>query len=530
LRPEEWLAIEKEILQSKIAGKDFIELTTYRGIALWWFIRYRLSHSAEVNPLIKALLSHSFFMSVVDFLYDFSTSIFCKLLTTHTKVKLSKKKKGKILISAQTTQWRSIRDLNGQLKKSDAYFDYLITELKKRNYEIVTVYPMEYSAFGLRIMINRLRQGGVIHKAFNIYWSIKTWKKTIDAKKFFHKVWKNIFQNDKKFVNLLRRYQLETEMDHCFNYILERIVKRIEMVKEMIEIEKPDLILMINEYGSFGQALVAAGKLKNVPSLALQHGNLGLGNIYSKESISGHKDMKTPYCVIPDKTGVFGQFYYNFLTKNSCYSPSSVAITGLPRHDVLAIADKIFSRGNFCAKLKMNPDKKIILVITENLPTPKGEIFLRGVLRTLKNFPNVQIIIKPHPGEKGEWHNIILRDENIAAVVLPKDAETFEALYACDLLVAEYSTLITEAIILGKPVVSFLPKEIVDLTTHYKKVTLRVHKEDNLAFAIHEALFDEKKRAKLKKAGEKFVTEHAYRRDGKATERVANLIEEMIRR
>jgi len=529
LRPEEWLAIEQKILQSKISGRDFIELTTYRGIALWWFIRYRLYHPVKPSPLVKAMLTHSFFTPMVDFLYDFSTLIFCKLLTVHPKVGTNKKKKGKILVSAQTKQWQSFHDLNGQLKKSDAYFDYLITELKKRNYEVVTVYPIGYSAQGLRIMIYRLIQGGTIHRVFNIYWSIKTWKKAIEAKRFFNKVWKKTLKNDEKLINLLRRYQLGPELEYCFNHILERVVKRIEMAKEMIEREKPDLIMLINEYSPFGLELVAASKLKNVPSLALQHGNLGLGNMYSKGSISEHKDMKTPYCVIPDKTAVFGQYYYDFLTKISAYPPSRVAITGLPRHDILAIAHRIYSRENFCATLKLNPNKRIILVITENVPAPKGEIFLRGALKALKNLADVQIVIKPHPGERGEWYNKIVADENIMVTVLPKDAETFEALYACDLLVAGFSTTITEAIVLGKPVVSFLPKESADFAPHYKEVTLRVHKEDDLVSALNKALFNEKVKAKLKKAGEKFVTEHAYKRDGKATERVANLVEEMLK-
>ena len=40
----------------------------------------------------------------------------------------------------------------------------------------------------------------------------------------------------------------------------------------MIENEKPDLILIQNEYGGFEQALVIAAKFKNVPTIAIQHG------------------------------------------------------------------------------------------------------------------------------------------------------------------------------------------------------------------------------------------------------------------
>ena len=69
-----------------------------------------------------------------------------------------------------------------------------------------------------------------------------------------------------------------------------------------------------------------------------------------------------------------------------------------------------------------------------------------------------------------------------------------------------------------------------DPTPYYKDVTLRVYREENLVPAIRKALYDEKTREELKKAGKKFVSEHAYKQDGKATERVTRLIEGMMKK
>lgn len=529
LNLEKWLAIEREILQGKTGGKSFIEFTTYRGVALWWFIRYRLYHSAESDQLVKAMLRYSFFTALFDFLYDLATSLLFKVFLWRYIFDSHKKKTRTVLISAQDIQWGILRDLNGQLKKGDVFFDYIITELRKRNYRIITVHPTGYSLRGLRTMVDRIRQVGTVHKAFNIYWSTEIWTKTHQARKFFKKVWKNSIENNNKIANLLKNHQLETELQYCFNHVFERVVKRIEMASNMIDKEKPDVILMINEYSPFGQALVAASKIKNVPSLAIQHGNLGLGYIYSKENIPKLADMQTPYAVIPDKTAVFGQYYADFLTKKSVYTPDNVVVTGQPRHDIFAIADKVYSRENFCMKANLKPTMKIILVITENVPLPKGELFLKGVLKALKQLPDVQIVVKPHPGERGDWYNSVIANENVAVRMLPKDAETFEALYSCDLLIAGYSATITEAIILGKPVVSFLPTENESFAPYFKDVTLRVHKAEELLSAINTALFDEKERSRLTKAGQRFVVEHEYRLDGEATERIVNLIEEIVK-
>jgi len=313
-----------------------------------------------------------------------------------------------------------------------------------------------------------------------------------------------------------------------FCSFFERIVKIIEMARKVVEEEKPDLLLISDEYGVFGRALVVAGKLNKVPTLAIQHGNIGLGCMYPKSSISAHGSVKTPYCPIPDKTAVYGQYHYDLLTKMSAYPPSSIVVTGEPRYDILAVADRVFRREKFCGRLNLDPEGKIVLVVTENIP--EGETFLKSILRALKKFPELHVVVKPHPNEKGEWYKKVVEDENVEAVVLPKVADTFEALYACDLLMASFSTVITEAIILRKPSVTVYLSESGDPAPYYRDVTLRVYREEDLVPAIRNALYHEKTREKLQKAGREFLLEHAHKQDGKATERVVNLIEKMIGR
>lgn len=528
-----WLALEQKILQTKTNVKSLLELTTYRGIALWCFIRLRLYYSAKSSRLTKSLIKNIYFVSLADFLYNLFTSILCRVLSRFSKEKRGGKRRLKVLITAQNRQWGNVRNLTGRLRKSDAFFYSVITELKKQDYDIVTVYPLGYSISGLKILIDKLkRQKGIIHKAFNIYWSIKIWKKTYDARKYFGNIWKNILENDEKFIDLLETYGLRTELSYCFNSVFERVVKNIEMAKELVEREEPDLILLINEYGIFERALVVAGKLKGIPTLAIQHGHIGplhMGYMYSKDSISESGSVEVPYYPIPDKTAVYGQYYYDLLTKMSAYPRSSVVITGQPRYDKLAVANRVFSRERFCDKLGLDPKRKIVLVATQPLSWHMREAFIRSILTALKHFPEVQIIIKPHPNEKEDFYEKMVEKENIKVTILPSKSDTFEALYTCDLLVAAFSTVITEALVLGKLAVTVnLTAE--DPAPYYKEVTLRVNKKEDLFPAIAKALHDQNTRERLRKAGENFAFNHTYKQDGKATERVVNLIEQMIRK
>jgi surface carbohydrate biosynthesis protein len=157
------------------------------------------------------------------------------------------------------------------------------------------------------------------------------------------------------------------------------------------------------------------------------------------------------------------------------------------------------------------------------------ETFIRSVLRALKNFQEAQVIIKLHPGENDEAYKKVVEEENVRVKMLSKSSDTIEALYACDLLVAAFSTVITEALVLGKPAVT-LNLTAEDPVPYYKEVTLRVDKEEDLAPAIRKALYDEKTREKLKKERKKFISKHVYKQDGKATERLIGLIERMIKK
>ncbi len=118
--------------------------------------------------------------------------------------------------------------------------------------------------------------------------------------------------------------------------------------------------------------------------------------------------------------------------------------------------------------------------------------------------------------------------KNTKGTILSSKSDTFEALYGCDLLLAAYSTVITEALALGKLAVT-LNLTAEEPAPYYREVTLRVNRKEDLAQALREALYDEKTRKKLKKVGRKFTFKHTYKQDGKATERVASLIEQRIK-
>jgi len=532
LQPDPWLTVEKQVLTHRVNGKTFADLTAYRGVALWWFIRFRFFNRERTTSLIRTLSSNPHVFSAVDFVYDLGTSLLCRMVSGLIRERAIEKAKT-VLITVHDRDWKTIASHDGQKGKGDAFFGSIIDDLKRRGFKIVTVTPLKADFIGgTKTLVSKLKhqKENLLHREFNSYWSMKIWKQERDARRAFRKTWKEA-QTNQELISVLKKADLEDELPYYFDNIFGWVAKSIEIAKRLVERETPDFILVSSEHGIIQKSIMVAGKMKKIPTLALQHGTIGTvhkGYLSWKGSISKSGDIHSPFCPIPDVTAVFGPYYVDLLTKTSDYPPDSVVATGQPRYDALVEASRTYSRDEFCRRLDLNPQKKVVLVMTENMPIPDGKIFLKAALRALKNFVDVQVVIKPHPAEVGEWYVDVVGEEDIKATILAKNADTYEALYACDLFVGSYSTVILEGVILGKlGVTAFLSKR-KDPTPYFREVTPRVYREEELGPEIRKALYDNTVRERLRQTGAKFVFEHAYKMDGKATERVTNLMEKMM--
>ena len=533
-RPGKWVTLEQETMESKTDGKALIDLTAYKGVALWWFIRFRFFHRVRTTSLIRSLTKNTLIFSLADFIYGFTTFLTCRTISSL----LGKRPMGNgktVMITVHDRDWRNMSSATGGRWKGDLFFDSIIRDLQKKGFRVVTVTPLKADLLsGVKTMINRMKyqQKNLIHREFNSYWSMKIWKMENDTKRSFHNVWRQA-SREERLISNLERVGWEDELPYYFDNIFGYVAKSIEMAGRLVEEESPDFILVSSEHGIVQKSIMVAGRLRKIPTMALQHGTVGRvhkGYVSWKGSISESGDIGSPFCPIPDKTAVFGPYYFDLLTKAGAYPHDSVVVTGQPRYDALVEASRFYDREAFCRKVGLDPKKKLVLVVTENLPIPDGKAFLKCVLVALKGFPELQVVIKPHPAEIGEWYREVVREENARGAILSKRADTNEALYACDLFVASYSTVILEATILGKLGVTAYLAKGRDPAPYFKEVTLRVYRKEDLGPAIRKALYDAKVREALKRAGAKFVFEHTYKIDGKATERVASLIEKMIKK
>jgi len=231
---------------------------------------------------------------------------------------------------------------------------------------------------------------------------------------------------------------------------------------------------------------------------------------------------------------VNGQEFKDIKIRNNVHDSKNVLVTGRPRYDSLYYADTIYSKEKFLEKHKINRNHKIILWTTQCHGISEEENIknFKTVFETLQNLKDVTLIIKQHPGEGKRYTKMIkeyLNKYNLArnAIVTPKDSDTYEQLFVCDLIITRHSTTAMEAVALNKPVIVLNLSGEPDVVDYVKKgVALGVYEENDLEHAIKKLLNDD---SELAKKREEYIKKYLYKIDGKSTERVVQLIEKMLK-
>ncbi len=408
-------------------GKSLLEWTEYENISLWWFVHTffsstidRVAKGSSANDARRApspLLRHlerSSFLSLAYLTYEFLASLLGRWISAG-RTSTHGGKARKVLMISQNHQWRLVLDLfTGRQRKGDAFLDSIISAMQRdRDYEIVTTYPLGgppdpwyYPILGLKTCIEKRRSlHGMVHKPFEVYWSLDVWRDGQRARRYFSKLWDELRGEIFRYFSADRDIDidlLEDELSFHLTTTFPRIVEHIETARRMLDREKPHLILLMNEYGLFERAVVVSGKLKGIPVLAIQHGVIHPyhpGYTYAGGVISETGSVTSPHIPIPDKTAAYGFYHKEILTRMSSYPEGSVVVTGQPRYDLLHYAEELYDRERVCEELGLHPGGRFILWTTQThgLSTEENERNVEAVYQTISQLEDVQLVVKLHP-------------------------------------------------------------------------------------------------------------------------------------
>lgn len=376
---------------------------------------------------------------------------------------------------------------------------------------IGTVKPLEMSQVNF--------QKGVKQIPFENFMDKEIYKNISNKIKLMEKNW-NELKNDSAFKNSITYKNMQlwdlVEFRFLFFFYVRsvKLMEHIELMKKIIDIIKPDIILVEDDRSPLGKTFIEVGKSEKIPTLIVCHG------LIADHPIHGP--------IFADKIAVMGDYMKEALIKRGV-SPNQIVITGQPSYDRLLQENSGFGKENICKQLGIDPEKKIIALITQPLPWEINEPVISKVFSSMKNFPEVQLVVKPHPAEESKLHELILRETSQNNIIIKKDLDIFELLFSSEIVITMFSTVGLEAIILDKPVITINLTNKPDSYPYAESgAALGVYKPEDISNAIKKVLYDPEVGMALKKCRKKFVYEHAYKMDGLASRRVADLIEGMM--
>lgn len=392
----------------------------------------------------------------------------------------------------------------------------VIRELEKNtNYELLT---LRFGSIRER-MKKSLGRAGIKNIPVEAFATKEVEERANDAIKFLKGRWKILetsekFKRPMKYMGIPIWDLVKEDFELYFSTMVKivEIVKHAETIREILEKERPDLILSLDELSEMGKPMALLARKRKIPLLIIQHGLFGKGSFIYGPS------MATKKCV-------WGPYIKKMLLER-WFTKEQIVITGCPKFDALA-KKKFMSKERLCKELSLDPGKDIILFASQ--PAKEIKRIANMILKTMKQFPDKQLIIKLHPREYNEPLYRKLAKKIGINIIITKNFDLYRLLANCKLLVTTFSTVGLEALILGKSVITInLTSEPDPMSFTQRKAALGIHKESDLLPTLKKVFEDRKFLKKLKKYRDKFVYDYAYKKDGKATERIVKLIENIL--
>lgn len=331
----------------------------------------------------------------------------------------------------------------------------------------------------------------------------------------------NIFRKSDVFKELRKKFPLiwnvfEDNLKQLLFSIFPDIALRIPVANRVIMCLKPQLITGGDDCDYRARIYFLAAHQKDLPTLLIQQG------------LDSYKTVDFMF-LSTDRVAVIGKETYNRFVKMGI-DREKIVITGRPDFDNLLIEDTDKEFPEFLKRRKIT--RYILFTSQPFVPGAfKSPESRRKIIESIYSLASsdMPIVVKPHPGEKIKFHEAYARKYS-NAILVSKDADTNQLIRSCEIFMTCSSTTALQALIAEKPVIIINFDNCSEHSPYYNsEATLKVHSPDELNKIIRH-VFNNKESLllKSKKTRDHFIARNVYLSHGKASERVKNIILDMI--
>jgi len=309
------------------------------------------------------------------------------------------------------------------------------------------------------------------------------------------------------------------KLTHFFHWRVPETTRQVNLFLRLLDQARPKLVVISDEIDSQGISLIVACKSRGIPTVALQHGVLHpqhFGYVHDKAD-------QEPPCPFPrpDLTLVYGPYFGKVLERCGHFPSGSLQVTGSPRYDPMVRARHTPRSHSYRAMLGIPEGGPLIVLTTQPLPSfQEREDILESVCCAMRSVPGAVLAIKPHPAEQDlSMHRQALRRHGLPELLLP-GVDLLKLFRHADLVVAQSSTTLIEALLMGCPAITLNLTGLPELLPYATSgACLEISQANLLPAAITSMVKDSSFRRPYEVAREGFLRDMLGDLDGASTER-----------
>jgi len=350
-----------------------------------------------------------------------------------------------------------------------------------------------------------------------------------------------IHPNSKNIVNDLQKFDEKTDyfsdffsinnisfwniykndfLDFCSNRFSE-ILFFIDSFNNLLDTENIELLLTLDDSQPLERTAILICKQRKIPTIFSLTTNL---NIFH----DGKRDWKIFMInkIFADKFTISGN-----LSKQICLDhqieSEKLVVTGNPRYDEIFNQKSLLSDDTILLCLSGLPGVAWSTFLSLSFIS-SYEKFIKSIFISLSKI-NRQVIIKIHPSTDTSIIDInTLVSEFLPDAKIYKNANMFELISKCDIVISPPSSVINESLILDKPVL-MLKYLKNDSGIPYEKydALVSIDFNDDIDNKINQILFDHETRDRLSLGRKKYL-EYAFSHQGNASNKIIQLIKELV--
>ncbi|MDO8603581.1 MAG: UDP-N-acetylglucosamine 2-epimerase [Candidatus Omnitrophota bacterium] len=394
-------------------------------------------------------------------------------------------------------------------------FDSILPVILKYNDEerlVVDTFSSECSA--------RLKENRIFYMDFNGYKPYILFNPHV--KRLLKEIKGAIRKNSSFYKDLLYKEVsigsfMEDVMEEAICRIFPNSAYNIDVMRGIISRYEPRLIVVAN----YSADIILTAKSMSMPVVHMQNGFINELYFFGP--------------VVTDVITVDGVYWKEYLLKRQAFDPDKVLVTGPAKYDVM-----VSDRFNIKESNISDGSKKTVVFATNHTELDIGMVAyeaieqLKAVCNAMNNIKEAHLIIKIHPYEKDlNMYKNTIKEAGLSDYTINQHAEMLKLLRGCHLLITHLSTVGYEAILLDKAVISlsgssnFEGEDVWDFNRCHAAIIVNDLKD--LEGCIRDALFDKDTINKLNNGRKAYLNEHAYRLDGKASDRVKEIVDSFIK-